>query len=354
MTRVGIPFEKALQALIELEEDEAETRWLGIPLEKPIALLGARTKKPGNRQLIEFLHEKICAGVTISEAVRATGDAFPNYVAGTLKAAEQSGKLDDALIFLARVEEKEQKLKRQFRQALSYPLWVSGTGLLIFLVLAWFLKGLKTVFQEIGAQMSVSLEFLINLAELALNPWFLLALAAVCFLFYKRLGNAKFRRTLRNKSKDLGLPVFSRVIVLTANIHFCRLLAMQIEAGCPLLPALSRALKGSDDETLIKQANQDKKGSILWKVINGTELSQALEQSGYFSTHLVSMIRVAEESGSMPKALMGVADFLQSELDYRFEQFASLVQPVFTVFIGGGVAFVAIMTFLPLLEVMNL
>lgn len=312
-----------------------------------------REQKPESSKLLAFLCQEISSGKKISEAVHGSGQAFPRYVSGVLKAAEESGKLDDALAFLAHTEEKEMKLKGQLKEALSYPLGVAVVTSVIFLVLAWFLRGLTEVFEGIGASIPVYLQFLINLANFTFTPWPFLVLGLGGFAFYKLFQSAKFRRKLRDRSKDLGLPIFSRVMVLSANIHFCRLLSMQLEAGCSLLPALTRALQGSDDRTLTKQADAKKKGTIVWKVINGIELHKALDQSGYFTNHLVSMLRIAEESGSVPKTLLAVANFLQSELDYRFEQFTTLVQPVFMVVLGGIVGLIAVGTFVPLLEVMN-
>ena len=312
-------------------------------------------KKAQTLELTKFIYDQIVRGHKISDAVRATGAAaFPSYVPGTLKAAEESGRLDDALDFLANIESKERKLKKRIRQALSYPLIIAVVTGVIFFVLAWFLQGLTEVFRGIGATIPVYLQFLINISKLVFSPWLYFVLGLIILSCYQAFKRPSFRTKVRRASQKIGLPIFSRIMVLSANIHFCRLLAMQLETGCPLLPALSRALKGTDDSKLISQADSKSRGTIVWKIVNGIELHQALEKSGYFSAHLVSMLRVAEESGSIPRTLLAVADFLQSELDYRFEQFTALVQPIFIITLGSVVTLIAVGTFVPLLEVMNI
>jgi type IV pilus assembly protein PilC len=60
------------------------------------------------------------------------------------------------------------------------------------------------------------------------------------------------------------------------------------------------------------------------------------------------MIRVGEQTGSLPEMLNHVADFYDEDVSIRSTALLSWVEPLILVFVAGFIAFVLISLYLPI------
>jgi len=63
---------------------------------------------------------------------------------------------------------------------------------------------------------------------------------------------------------------------------------------------------------------------------------------------VVQMVRVGEETGAMEDVLNKVAEFYEREVDNTVKRFASVVEPLLIVAVGGVVGLVALAVLLPI------
>jgi type IV pilus assembly protein PilC len=63
---------------------------------------------------------------------------------------------------------------------------------------------------------------------------------------------------------------------------------------------------------------------------------------------IVQMVRVGEETGAMEDVLNKIAEFYEREVDNTVQRFASVVEPVLIIVVGGVVALVALAVLLPI------
>ena len=68
-----------------------------------------------------------------------------------------------------------------------------------------------------------------------------------------------------------------------------------------------------------------------------------------YSTFVV-IIDIVEESGSLGRMLLKAAEFYDDEANYMINNITSLINPIMMVFIGGIIAGVLILFYLPVFQ----
>ena len=76
-------------------------------------------------------------------------------------------------------------------------------------------------------------------------------------------------------------------------------------------------------------------------------MSQSLQRSRLVPPMVAQMVRVGEESGTVDMIFDKVAEFYEREVDNTVKRFASIVEPVLIVGVGGLVAVVALAVLMP-------
>jgi len=88
-------------------------------------------------------------------------------------------------------------------------------------------------------------------------------------------------------------------------------------------------------------------------VIQGEELSVALDHSRRFGSPVIAMINSGEETGELPESLNHVADDFEEQIEYTVRNMGQLIQPLLTFVIGGIVLFIILAVILPLIQLIT-
>ncbi len=119
--------------------------------------------------------------------------------------------------------------------------------------------------------------------------------------------------------------------------YFIENLSMLVAAGMPILSALdaiAKELRSRRIKKIIALIREEiESGSPIWK---------ALQKTGLFAGHIISLIRLGEESGSLAENLKLVAIEQEKDRALRSKLRSAMMYPAFvlslTVIIGAGVA----------------
>jgi type IV pilus assembly protein PilC len=141
----------------------------------------------------------------------------------------------------------------------------------------------------------------------------------------------------------LKLPLFGSIVTRLAFARFGRSLGVVIRSGMPILdglPVVANALGNSIIAEVIIAAKE--------RIRQGRAISESLTTSPLVPRMVVQMIRVGEETGAMEAVLNKISDFYEQEVDYILKRFASIIEPVLIIVVGGVVALVAASVLLPI------
>lgn len=145
-----------------------------------------------------------------------------------------------------------------------------------------------------------------------------------------------------NKEQTIKKPLILRVSTLD-KILFAKHLALMIRSGLPLIEALSliqRQVKSSSLSYIVAQVTKD--------VENGQFLSAGLNRfKRVFGDLYISIIRVAETSGTLPENLEYLASELKKAQALRRKIVSSLIYPGIILAATIGIAFALIFLVFP-------
>ena len=133
-----------------------------------------------------------------------------------------------------------------------------------------------------------------------------------------------------------------------AIAEFCRTLGTLMLSGVPILQALNNA-----KETASNRVISSAVVLIHNNVKGGESIKDAMAASGAFPRIVVGMVQVGEETGSLPKMLMKIAELYEEEVDAAVGGLTSLMEPIMIVFLALMIGTVVVALFLPLIGIIS-
>lgn len=296
--------------------------------------------RPKERAVYEDMQTRIRQGIPLSEAMEAQEGVFPDLMIHMYRSAEAGGNLEQVSMKMAELYEKEHKLQGKISSSLIYPkiLLVMIVGVILILT-----KFVMPKFQDLFDQMErlpLSTMILNQISFVMQNYWYVvLAVGLLLWAGWKALLTIPSVQIQWNKIL-LHLPVIGRLQQVICTSRFARTLSSLYAAGIPIMTALEIGKKTSGNAYIESQFDQ-----VISYVRAGNNLSDGLQQVDGFVSKMPDTIRVGEETGSLDKMLLSIADSLEFDADIAINKMVSLVEPVMLIVMGAIVAFVMVAVF---------
>jgi type IV pilus assembly protein PilC len=141
----------------------------------------------------------------------------------------------------------------------------------------------------------------------------------------------------------LTAPVVGNLWTMFSMAQLSRTLATLLQGGIPLVAALEVARDASGNRVI----GESIRGAIV-QVREGRPLSDSLERTGHFPDLALEMIRVGEQTGSLPDMLNHVSDFYDEDVNIKSTALLSWVEPMILMFVAAFIAFVLISLYMPI------
>ena len=125
------------------------------------------------------------------------------------------------------------------------------------------------------------------------------------------------------------------VILKTETARFCRTLGTLLENGVALLGAVEIASR-----TLGNLVTAEATASLRQSLAKGERISSSAQLGSIFPDLALQLIEVGEESGSLDRMLLLVADIFDAEAQRAIERLLAMLVPVVTVALGIIIALV--------------
>ena len=223
----------------------------GLPLVQCLDLLATQTDNPAMKVVLTQVKTKVEGGATFAESLRDHPKVFDELYTQLVAAGEVGGILDTILNRLAAYIEKNAKLRRKVKGALTYPIIVLCVAVIVTAVL--LLKVTPTfekMFKDFGGQMPAPTQFVIDLSKFMQEYiiHMVLGVAAVVFAFRAFTANPKGR--ILFDRFILRVPMVGDVIRKVAVARFTRTLGTMISSGVPILDALDVVAKTAGNRTV--------------------------------------------------------------------------------------------------------
>ena len=321
----------------------------GISIVESLEILKNQPYSQLFKTILEIVHEDVKSGFLLSEALDKHDKVFPEFFRSMTYVGEMSGSLDAVLSDLANYYEMDDKVKRQIKGAMTYPivlmLLVVGVILLMFL---FVVPTFKEALANLDVEMPAITMMIFNMSKFFQDYWYIILGAALLLvILFKVYVSTEAGRYQFDTFKLKG-PIISNIEVNTVASRFTHGFSLLITSGMDLVDAMkvmTNVFGNKNIEAKFMKATDD--------VQRGSSLTVALNTYQIFPDMLIQMVSVGEKTGQLDEVLQRSCSFYDEQLSIALNSLTTVIQPILLAVAGGviGVMFMAIYS--PILQIIE-
>jgi type IV pilus assembly protein PilC len=324
----------------------------GVDINKSLSSLERQFSGTALGPILGRLQISIRRGSTLEAAMAREPQAFGTMFLSMIKVAETRGGVPETLKMLARHFEARQRLLRQARSAMIYPVIVITVACVVVALITIFLLPIfAATLKDIAGNRPLPLpsQVLLGISGFVkyIGWWLIPVLMAgtpiLLFNLYKTPpGKAIMDRLV------LATPVFGTLCRKLDTSRFARTLSVLLDAGVDVGSSIDLTADVLR-MTPIRQAVR----STREKIIEGKELSGVLDRTRQFSPDVIAVVETGEETGKLPETLAHLADDYDEQISTMVANLGHLVQPFMIVCLGAMVLFIILAVLMPIIQMIS-
>ena len=283
-------------------------------------------------------------GGNLTEALAATNGFFPPLFCELVDVGEQSGHLAEVLRELAENYEHQITLRRRFRSEMSYPMLQLTAALLVVGIIIW---AMGFIGRMTGTTPDILQLGLVGTPGLMIYVSFLAAVTVGGYVLWQKIRRGVlWTRPLQK--------LIMRVPALSERWRQWRLarltwsLSVTLAAGMGLRQALALSLRSTNTMRYVEQIEP------IWRTIRGgSELHEAMTETGVFPPRILDTIAVGERSGRLAETMKLLSDQYQDEARAALTVLTRIAGMGVWVIVSGLIIFLIFRIFSQYLGVLN-
>jgi len=322
----------------------AATIKAGLSLSEALEIMVSDATKGIVKKFLQEAQLGVQNGQPLSNIFEKHSKIFSPIFIGMIRAGESSGTLDKSLEELNRHLEREHKMIKDIKGALTYPLiLIIMTVVIVIVMLTFVLPRLSKSFIQNNIELPLLTKILVNISNaLIYSPLldvFIVAIFIGSFMYFRKTSTGK-----RFISRFIfKIPVVRNLIKKIMLVRFSRTLGSLLSGALSISESLNltaKAVGNEKFESAILSADADIK--------NGIPLSKALRSnSNLFPNFLISLVAVGEKTGTLDKVLKDFANFYEDDVSSALKDLTTFLEPVLLLFMGVVVGLIAMAILLP-------
>ncbi|MHC9539088.1 MAG: type II secretion system F family protein [Vulcanimicrobiota bacterium] len=318
----------------------------GIPMTRAIGILSEQTANIRMRDILKDLRHQVETGHTLTDGMLHHREAFSVLYTTLINTGEVSGTLEIMLNRAALLKEKEMHLSQKIRQAATYPTVIFSFMLLFILVMGKVLiVNLAPLLKSGEVKLPFITHLFLGLYGVLSNPGLLLliaiAIAVLCWRYRKALAIEQVR--VHQEQFLFSIPILGGLLKTITFSRFCNTLSTLTESGVSLRSGIILAGEASGSSLCLRYCHK-----LQQTITEGGFLYEGFREFLFFSPMIRDMVRVGEESGSLPYLLAQASHLMDIQVEHSLVSFTSALEPLLMACLGVVVALLAFSVLLPL------
>jgi general secretion pathway protein F/type IV pilus assembly protein PilC len=298
----------------------------GVPLLRSIDILERQSSTPALSEILREVRARVADGTSLADAMLLHPRAFSELAVSMVRAGQEGGFLEDVLQRIAEFTENQEDLKAKVIGAMAYPVFLSVVGFIVLNVLViFFVPKFEPLFKKLEekGELPALTKGLMNTSHF-LQGWggLVIVVSAIGAFVAFRSWSATPEGRLIVDGWRLRIPGAGSIYLSYALSRFTRILGTLLHNGIPILQAL-RISKDSTGNRVLTLAIDRSADNIT----SGDALAAPLAACKYFPRDVVEMIAVGEESNSLDKVLVDIANSLEKRTTRHLDLFVRLLEP---------------------------
>ncbi|MEZ4271455.1 MAG: type II secretion system F family protein [Myxococcota bacterium] len=316
----------------------------GLPLVQCLDILGSQNENPEFKKVILDVKSTVETGATLAESLRKHEKVFSRLFVNLVAAGEAGGVLGPIMNRLATYLEKNMKMIKQVKAALTYPIMVVIASMLVTTVLlVWVIPIFQEMFEDFGKALPAPTQCVVAMSDFTrANIVYIIIVvggggtALMTFLKKSAAARELFDRML------LKAPIFGEVVRKVAVAKFTRTLGTMLSSGVNILEALDIVASTAGNVVVEKGLRR-----VRQKISEGKNMAGPLSEIPVFPAMVVQMISVGESTGAMDTMLSKIADFYDDEVDAAIGTMMAMIEPLIMMFLAVVLGGLVVAMYLP-------
>ena len=321
-----------------------------MPLAEGLRTLARQFEKPTLRKIISEISDAVEGGSALSNALSAHPKFFSSFYIKLVQSGEVSGKLHEALLYLADHLERSQEINSKIRGALAYPAFVVFALIVVTMIMVvYVLPQLLAIFKDVGAtDLPLTTRMLIWMTTFVNNYLYYIftMIFGSIFLGWKYVKTAEGKAVFDNIK--ISMPALGTVV---RNLYLARIsesLSTLIKSGIPILDTIhitSDLVGNVNYQNILLDAEESVRG--------GGSMSDVFNKYKEIPPLMSSMVAIGEKTGKLDFMLEHTSKFYKSESDNTIDNIATLIEPILVLVLGVAVAVLVSAILLPIYNLVN-
>jgi len=295
-------------------------------------------------EVIKDLRVSLDSGRELSASMRRHPDVFSFFYVSLVRVGELTGQLENVFLRLYHHLEFEKEIREAIRAAVRYPIFVlcAMAGAIVIINL-FVIPAFAKVYAGFKAELPFLTKLLIGFSNFMVETWYLQlgVLIAAVFGFRAWIATRAGRYTWDRYK--LKIPIAGKILLKATLARFARSFSLALQSGVPVVQALSTVALVVDNDYIGQRIEQMRDG-----VERGESVLRTAVAAGIFTTVVLQMIAVGDETGELDSLLREVADLYENDVEYEVKTLSQQIEPILIVGLGGLVLILALGVFLPI------
>jgi type IV pilus assembly protein PilC len=280
----------------------------------------------------------------LSECLENYPMSFSESETGMVKSWEKTWKLNESLLSIADQVEKISSIITKLKWALIYPAIIILVVIGVIIVMMIFVvPKLLEIFENKDA-LPPSTKLLINISDFLINYWWTLFIWIILgYVFFSVWIQTEEWKFYFDKFK-LNIPKFWDIYKKYILSKFARIFSNLIASGVSVVESL-RIVANSLNNEIYRQRIL----LLMEDVKSWIKIRESIDTDPLFPDMMVQMIQVWEQTATLDKTIIKVADFYDEQFSVTIATINKLVEPIIIVFLAVSVWFIAISIMQPIM-----
>ena len=322
----------------------------GLPILRALSILSEQVSNKELAKTLVAVRNDVEQGASLSGAMAKFPKAFNDLYIAMVKSGETGGMLDDVLLRLADVLEREVHLRQKIKSAMTYPVAVVALVVLIMsamllFVVPQFKSHLHAAGRHVAAAHAGAAHGLGRGEEVLVR------------VHLRHLRDGVPLQALQEDREGPGEPGrdqaedpdLRHALPQDRAVPLLQHGRMLLRSGVPILQALD-IVADTVNNAVMSRAVVDVQASVR----EGESIAKPLARHAVFPPMVVQMLAVGEETGQVDTMLDKVAKFYDQEVEAAVDALTSLIEPLLIAIIGGAVGAAVIALYMPMFNIIKL
>ena len=240
--------------------------------------------------------------------------------------------------------EFEKEIRDSIKAAVRYPIFVlCAMAGAIVIVNLFVIPAFAKVYAGFKAELPYLTKLLIGFSNFMVETWPLQIAVVVGAAFGFRAWIATRNGKYKWDRFKLRIPIAGKILLKATLARFARSFSLALQSGVPVVQALSTVALVVDNDYIGQRIEQMRDG-----VERGESVLRTAVSAGIFTTVVLQMIAVGEETGELDSLMREVADLYERDVEYEVKTSPQQIEPILIIGLGGLVLVLALGIFLPI------